>query len=572
MKKTIQTLSIIFFGLFLILPKISFAEFVRDFYSEINILPDSSFVVRENIVYDFDDSMRRGIYRYIPLSLNGKNIHINIISVKDDNGQNYKYTTEYKDSVLNIKIGDPNILISGVKTYKIFYQVTGGILYNKDFDQLYWNVTGNDWKVPIMSVRAVVNLPANVLPQLKGCYFGKAGEKNICKISDSNLFLTERTLSPKEGMTIDVGFKKGVVAQYESHKENVFVGYLKIFWIFLIPILVFILMFLRWFKVGRDQKGKGVIVYEHDIPMGLSPIESSLVLYQKIIPESISAEIINLAINGYLKIRPIDKGGIGNNFKKDYELTLLKEYGYIEKDHDVLLLKLIFGDKGYVGGVANISCFKGLLDSGFVNVEKSAKQELLDKKFYSNFSGINQDRWFYLLIFLFLSFVVYPFLGSGKFFGFNENLDIKIISWALSLLVSICFVLVFNYLMPAKTRKGAVAKERLLGLRLYIDKAEKSRIAFHSDPESNSNIFDKLLPYAILFKMETKWVKQFEELQQKNGFTPNSVLLSSNFLVYSDISLFNSVCLNSFSQNLSTCQVSSSSVSGGFGGGGGGSW
>lgn len=577
MKKTIQTLAILFFGLFLFLPKFSFAENVKDFYSEISVLPDSTFVIRENIEYDFGDSLRRGIYRYIPLSKNDKNIHINIISIKDGDGVDYKYSTEYKDGFLNIKIGDPNKIISGLKTYKILYQVVGGIFYEDKFDRLYWNITGDGWRVPILNARAIVNLPASVLPLEADCYYGKLGDKNKCQVSNTNLFTSVRELSPKEGMTIDVKFKKGVVASYQNENQNQFKKYFYVFWVLLIPVLFFFFMFMRWWKLGRDPKGRGVILSEHEIPFDLSPIEASLVLKQKITNESILAEIVSLVTLGYLKIRRVDKSLADFNYKVDYEIMLLKEIGYAEKEHDKLLLKLIFGDKGAVGGVTNISCLRLADVKKIEEIKESAKIPLFEKKLFSYFKE-NKDKTIALLGFLLLlifSVFLIPFID--RLIGYNEaGLNVvKIIVRVVAIISSASFVLIFSYLMPAKTKKGAIAKERLLGLKLYIDKAEKSRIRFHSNPKNEVHVFEKLLPYAILFGLETQWMNEFKNVFEKEGLPYRSHLFGEDLISMNDISLISGIFCISPSLSSNICSTSSSSFStsgGGMGGGGGGSW
>lgn len=136
-------------------------------------------------------------------------------------------------------------------------------------------------------------------------------------------------------------------------------------------------------------------------------------------------------------------------------------------------------------------------------------------------------------------------------------------------------IMLFGLIMPARTKKGAEAREYLAGLKLYLTVAEKDRLEFHNAPEKNPQVFEKLLPYAIVLGVEKQWAKQFEHLMMP---MPRW---------YSDPSAtnFNSIIfisqLNAFSNNVSGVVMprgnSSGLGGGGFsggggGGGGGGSW
>ena len=60
--------------------------------------------------------------------------------------------------IIHIRIGDPKRFVSEHQTYVITYGVENAILFFNDHDELYWNVTGNDWKAPIEEASADVRL------------------------------------------------------------------------------------------------------------------------------------------------------------------------------------------------------------------------------------------------------------------------------------------------------------------------------------------------------------------------------------------------------------------------------
>lgn len=569
-KVTLRIISI-FFGLFFVFPQVSRAEIIQNFYSEINVLPDSSLIINERITYDFEKALRIGIYRDIPLSNKaGKNIIVDVISVTDDNGQPYKFSTTTDDGVFTIKIGDTEKLISGEKIYKISYKISGGVLYQSDFDEIYWNATGNGWNVPMKNIKSKVVLPQGVFPIEQKCYFGKLGSRSMCKVTDGNIFSIEN-LNKEEGLTVAVSFKKGAVAEYGHKKDSVIIGIAKTFWPTIIPLLVFGLMFTRWMRKGRDPKGNEVIIPEYYPPKDLSPVEASGILYETIKTRSISAEIIDLAIRGFIKIKPTEKKLLGLAYKQDYEITLLKETGFIETDFDKEIIKIIFGDKGAVGGVANLS---GLNDCFYKSIPKISRftiDSLLKKKYYLNFPkniAFETTSIVLSIIFIFLSIAF--LVWSPSDFGDAKKLAI----FFVSSISSIGMALVFNFLMPSKTKKGVVMKEYLLGLKEYLQIAEKDRLAFHNAPLKKPETFEKLLPYAIVFGVEELWAKEFDGIYTKEPVwyeCPNEQFSVVSF--GKELSVFNTVAISSLSSCPSYSGVGNSGFSGGgVGGGGGGSW
>lgn len=558
-------------GIFLIFPYSASAEVIRNFTTEIGVFPDSSLVVEERIIYDFEKSLRHGINRDIVLSNNdGKLIEVEVISVTDADKNPFKFTTSTKENVLNIKIGDPGVIISGEKTYHIIYRVSGGVSYYEGFDEIYWNVTGNNWNVPIITSEVKVNLPKGVFPKDKKCFYGPVGSKSECRKLDENSFVVDSSLNKGEGMTVAVSFEKGSVLSYSNKFNNKFFIFLKTFWPIFIPILAFGMMFYRWYKKGRDPKGRGIIKPEYEAPKDLSPIEVSGIVNESIRVKSISAQIIDLAIRGYIKIKPIEEKAFGFKYKQDYELTLLEEIGYLNNAFDKEIILTIFGDNPTVGGVTMLSALDNLFYKSVPRISGHVIDSLLKKKYYFNFpKNIIGET---LII---VSSVLLIFFSGGYLVWSSVDFQDpkKLAIFFTSLIVSISSVVAFNLLMPSKTTKGVLMKEYLLGLREYLQIAEKDRLAFHNAPEKKPEIFEKLLPYAIVFGVEDAWAKEFEGIYTKapSWYEGGQACFSAS-VFGKEISRLDTVFSSSISSSPSSSGVVSGSSGGGFGGGGGGSW
>jgi uncharacterized membrane protein YgcG len=142
--------------------------------------------------------------------------------------------------------------------------------------------------------------------------------------------------------------------------------------------------------------------------------------------------------------------------------------------------------------------------------------------------------------------------------------------------------------MDARTPKGVAAKEHAEGLKLYLNVAEKDRLeklqgpdaAYapkSAEPKKTVELFEKLLPYAMVLGVEKQWAEQFKDL-----YTTPPDWYSGNWTAFNAAYLASS--LNSgigAAVNTAFSSPSSSSGSGfggggfsggGGGGGGGGGW
>ncbi len=136
----------------------------------------------------------------------------------------------------------------------------------------------------------------------------------------------------------------------------------------------------------------------------------------------------------------------------------------------------------------------------------------------------------------------------------------------------------FGYFMPQRTQKGAIVREEVLGLKMYMETAEKDRINFHNAPEKNPAQFEKLLPYAMALGVEEQWAKQFEDITKSapdwydGGGTSFSPVIFAHSM--HDFSSANNATMVSTPSSAGSggSGFSGGGSGGGFGGGGGGSW
>jgi len=174
---------------------------------------------------------------------------------------------------------------------------------------------------------------------------------------------------------------------------------------------------------------------------------------------------------------------------------------------------------------------------------------------------------------------VYIGIGGTIFLMSFPNAGIFGALGITSFAISGLLIIIFGLFMPAKTRKGALAKEHILGFKKYLSVAEKDRIEFHNAPKKNPERFEKLLPYAMALGVEEEWAKQFEGIydKQPDWYGGPSAARFNALTLTRSLNSFSSSANSTLASKPSSASGGGSGFSGGgsgggFGGGGGGSW
>ena len=153
-------------------------ERIRRFDSTIEVADNGTVTVTEEITYDFGSNQRHGIERTIPVRYPYDDVKegydrvtpLDVVLVTADPGTPSGYTRSSSGLDTTLRIGDADTLITGAHTYRITYRLRGAINHFEDHDELYLNVTGNEWAVPIDEVTATVDGPA--APTQVACFAG----------------------------------------------------------------------------------------------------------------------------------------------------------------------------------------------------------------------------------------------------------------------------------------------------------------------------------------------------------------------------------------------------------------
>ncbi len=563
-------------GIPFIIPSLSSAQYftVQHFHSDILIHEDASVIVKEDIEVEFHQS-RHGIYREIPFKYRddfGKAIitPIKILSVTDHSEKPWKYRVEKRGAVIHLRIGDPKRYVRGQQTYRIIYRVKNAILFFDDHDELYWNVTGNDWKVPILEASAKVYLDTKEKSKnlmAKG-YEGGLGSREECDYESydhTGKFSAKRPLRPGEGLTIVFGWDKGIVHPPSTIEKALWALNLEENWVFSLPFLSFFYMINRWFRRGRDPKVRESVMVMYNPPQinqkPLLPAEIGVLIDEKVDPRDMTSTVVDLAIKGYIRIEEVKKEGW--LFESiDYYLKKLKEPDQSLSPFETELMKALF--PGKLSGIL-VSDLKNRFYSNLPALKELLIEELVKKGFFPKSPEKVRNSYMGVGIFVIplIAFVLVILLSSPLIKGILAGLG------------SGLPFLLFARFMPAKTKKGSLAYMESLGFQEFLDRVEKERI----EKIGEKDLFSKFLPYAIALDVVENWSKAFEGIYLE---PPSWYVSSTGIETFHPYAFTHTI--HSVTSNLSSAMFSSPRGSGGgggsgFGGGGfsgggfgGGSW
>ena len=565
MKKLLRYLlfAFVLFPLFLTNASAQSSDEISQFKSNITLEESTDIKIEEEIVYFFSYP-GHGIYRDIPTKYRVQLALTRPVMIKLDELYYYKkdnpsikynsYEKSLENGYTRFKIGDANTLVEGEYVYVIKYTLKNAVNYFDNHDELYLNIVGNYWDVPIQNLSATIILPNKITDKI--CYTGISGStQSNCTFKDisetETVVAPTSTLNTGEDLTVAISMPKGTLKDVRGAQTAAFL-LSNIGLLLPVPTLILGLMLVK-----KNNKNRKLTVIPHyQPPKDIFPMLAGAIYTKALTPKHISAQIVQMAIDGLIKIT--QKGKRNYILKKDnIEKT-------ISEDTVRALYAALFKGKNKV----NINDIPSDFYITVNSLKKNIDTKLYDDKY---FSKENKKLWNKLLF--------------GGFFGIfiifllaTPLASIAATGWTIGIAISSIISIILASKIDLKDTLGNKVFAELEGLKMYINTAEKHRIEFHNDPEKYLGIFEQLLPYAIIFGLEKKWAREFEDLYKE----PPS-WYSGNISTFNTLVLANSI--SSVSHGIQTSSIQPSSHSsfggsgfsggssgGGFGGGGGGRW
>lgn len=569
----------IIFTILLLFTTLKAEEKITDFNVILTLNTDASATVTENITVNAENkSIKRGIYRTLTFDRNEKITVINLFM----DGQPHPYFPQKHSGILTVNFGNDNFISQGIHKYSLTYKFENAVNFFKEYDEIYWNVTGNGWPFKIENSSFELILPKNAYPfkDKISLYTGRYGskEQNAKQTADLR-FETTKMLEVNEGFSVAVPFSKNAVIKtsfFEKNKTNI---------IIIIVLIIIPLIYsktIKRFYIGHYMKDR-IILRRFTPPSNVSPAFAGYVASMNT-GTAFTTVIVSLALKGIIKI----------------EYDSLQSAYVLENKSNAIAPELSDEENAVYKSLFPSDSSSNVVLSGYVHKTAEAKKNLISSiKIQENGQYFKKNiLWTLPLCFLILFLALYGQISglvifASMFFAILFTKEDSI-PWFLTFFVAftlsiingnvpfflsdnffifttgfIC--LVITCILLAKsfrryTEKGRILMDEIDGFKQYITCVEEYRVEL-SDPTNAQKIFCDYLPFAVAFKMDNKWIKSFGKILDKTML--DEALKTRGIHTHQGIFFANGI--SNFANALNASSSAKRSGSGGGGSSGGGS-
>ncbi len=542
---------------------------IRRFDADIAVQKDGSIVVAESITAQFTGAWN-GIYRTVPVDYHtpqGFNwsLRLTLLGATDQSGQELKVESRRERHYIKYKIWVPGAN-NATRTVVFRYRAANGLRFFEEHDELYWNVTGDEWDVPIEAASARITLPSGATGiraiAFNGAYGSTARDAKVTTNGTTISVVMPHALGYHEGVTAVVGWDKGLVtAPTEADKV---LGFLASNWPIALPIPVFLGMFALWWRTGRDPRRLPVAV-QYEPPESLTPAETGTLMDNSADMRDITATLVDLAVRGHLRIEEREVSALlGLTTRKEFFFHQLEPPADTAplQPHESRLLSGIFAGNG---SEVKLTELENEFYRYLPGIKDGIFNRLVERGLYRSRPDSVKARWIAVAVALVVGLVVFgSTLGVARF---NMTPLPFVIGGGISGLI----VAAFARIMPARTANGARALERVLGFEEFLRRVESDRLKVVKTPE----MFERFLPFAMAFGVERKWAKAFQGILREAprwyvGGNVGSFDAGHFTSRMSDLSSRAGSAMSSSPRSSGGSGFSGGSSGGGGGGGGGG--
>lgn len=539
------------------------SERITRFVSDVDVQRNGDLLVTETIAVQAEgDVIKRGILRDFPTSYTNRNgthveVAFDVQSVTRD-GASERYATERLSNGMRVRIGSSDkILDRGPHQFVIKYRTTRQVGFFTDFDELYWNATGNGWTFPIDVAEARIRLPEAVPFRQNAFYTGPQGanDKNAYVFEQRPgliVFRTSQALPPNQGLTVAAGWQKGLI---EPPSQSSLLALwlqdnlpLATAGLGLLLILGYYLS--AWRRVGHDPQ-RGTIIPLFGPPKGMSPAAVRYVSRMGMDDKAFTAAIVGLGVQGHLKLAETKSGlqivprADGRPLSADEQAMAKRLLGkrsspidldqsnckILQRARTALTDALV---KAYAerlfhnntswsvrGLLASLAVIVVVLISVFIGwgSDRGAATVIGMLSFVpalivvTLLLALGRPRSVGAFAMLAFGCVFSAIVGSGGYHIVTDNFH----SWTQAVPAALPLVLVplassaFTW-MKAYTVEGRRITDQIEGFRQYLGVAEEDRLNALNPPEKTPELFERFLPYAIALDVENAWAKRFADV------------------------------------------------------------
>ncbi len=543
---------------------------IRRFDARIAVEPDATIDVTETIEARFNGKWN-GIYRKVPVKYRtpqGFNwsIRLDLVSATDDQGQALRTETSREGHYVQYKIWVPGAEDAS-RTIALRYRARNALRFFEEHDELYWNVTGDEWDVPLGMVTAAIRLPGGATGIRATAFNGVQGatlREAVITESESDIAIRmPRPLEFREGVTAVVGWDKGAVTEPTAVDRAA--GFLASNWPLGIPFAVLAAMLTIWRRRGRDPRRRPIAV-QYEPPDGLTPAEAGTLTDERVDMRDITATVIDLAVRGFLRIEEVEEKQLfGLLSSDDFRFHRLRPEGDWAglAPHERRILKGIFEGAG--DGTVMLSDLKNEFYKELDGIRDGVMDRLMSKGAFRVRPDQTRTAW------IVGGLIVGALLAIGGSMV-SAALSLTPVPFLIAGALSALIVVVVGWQMPARTESGTRTLEQTLGFSEFLERVDREQ---YRNVERTPEMFERFLPFAMAFGVEREWAKAFDGIYREPpgwyaGAHPGTFSTTSFSKSLSAMSTQTAGAMSSSPRSSSGSGFSGGSSGGGGGGGGGG--
>jgi uncharacterized membrane protein YgcG len=555
----------------------------------------ATLAVKETIVALFPQSnQNRGILRDIPNVYGSADLQTKVVSVVDEKGADVPFTEDDQGDVVELALGT-EAYVHGATTYVISYTQADTIRHfpNTDDDEFYWDVNGNGWGQPFQQVGAQVVVDPSLSSALTGhnaCYQGAQGSTTPCSsgvvVDGSTLTALTTDLAPGDGLTVAIGFTSGTFVDVSSDPNNQpgsgdstpatpaqIAGVLLSLLGFPAALIGVISGVVS--RLPRTEPARGTIIPQYSVPGGIDVMVAAELIARP--ATAVPAQFVSLSVKGKTRL-------LGYAVKEarasDYSIQLLDPTGLDPIEQQVV--DALFGAGAKPGATHDLRTHgDDALADALAPALATARTAVA-----AYYDGHRRTVGGTIALVITVALTLTALLSAVILGGF-----VGLVTGFIGIVAGLIGVGA-AYLGFRGRRKlsdvGAQWNDYLLGMRMYLQLAEQDRLRVLQSPTGAERIdtadgkqliklYEKLLPWAIIWGVEDQWSKVLEvELQRQNA-TPDFWVGQNAFSALTFLPLLTGLGPATSAVPMSTSgsggtfsSFSGGSFGGGFSGGGGG--
>lgn len=589
-----------------------FSSFTGDYYLARDDDGVAQLYVEETFVALFPEfDQNRGMVRALPQHQDGIDFDTLVYDVRDADGARIPWWTEEDDEYVFVLTGSDDF-VHGEQTYTITYRMSDVVISydDTDVDEFFWDTIGTDHAQALGAVDVTVHvagdLAADLLAEGVSCYQGVQGSTDTCDLIGPQpdgawpiaadepgegavaLSVSAGAQGAYENVTVAVPFRRGAFVAPSLPPGGVSWGG----WILggaglLVGLAGIPTLAVIGSRLRRNPDRTPVIA--HYTPLKISLTRSAGVLDRP--RRALAAHIVDLAVRDRIEIH-----GSGERAQaRDFALVLTDREG-LDGD-DLALVNALFGSKAAAGARRELSTLRyrptKKLQRYVRRVEPATVQ-----------AGLRRVRpgwvWFARVGVGLASLVM-----AGALWMYSDEMleyaEGPAGGWLYGLGTILCLVgLIASWAWPLPntvlTDQGGAHARELEGIELYLRVAERERLAAAQAPATAElvtsgrrafgddapgdvvNVYERLLPYAVLWGLEREWAEVIRSVAPAGADLHVDVypLLRTRVLVAASNSVGRAAAApvssgrGSGSSSSGGWSSSGGSFGGGFSGGGGG--